>query len=554
MDGGARQREMADRIKAEVRQKASQRRERQLLEMRGADVGVAGNGDVDHRDTSGWGTTEAGDTVVSPGSHGVELSPESGPTNSVPPLEVVVPRYGAAVQDSLDKRPDERPSGEMHLLMIYLDYVFPYLFPHYNPPILAGGRGWVLDILNRNKTVYHSAVSLASFFFAIALADGDKAHEECTTEAAVRLGNQLELGLQELQKEMRIIIDDIEPVPDKERRLVVMLGIIQMLLLEVATARNDNWMLHLDAAVGMFQQILPAPAEWTTTLKHLYSAKWPPPEFGTRRPWSANQAALRFFTATLLYTDILSSITLGTEPRLTKYHADIIPNYSFYERSLEPLRAGPLSVDEFLGLPNWIVRVLGDVAILAHWKWTRKQSGSLSMTELVSRGLVLSDVIHRGLRDLESEPESQHTAAQPFSLLVSGSARGHVPDQQPKYQIIWLLATLSYLNVVISGWQPSSTDIRWSVSKATGLFSQLPNGSGVRTLAWPLCISGCLSPPQDEAMYRALAQRWGGSLAFGSMKQALDTMESVWSMRGHIEETWDVAQCFNVLGHGVLLI
>jgi hypothetical protein len=38
------------------------------------------------------------------------------------------------------------------------------------------------------------------------------------------------------------------------------------------------------------------------------------------------------------------------------------------------------------------------------------------------------------------------------------------------------------------------------------------------------------------------------------MKEATDIMERVWSMRGQIDEAWDVAKCFNVLGHGVFLI
>lgn len=109
-------------------------------------------------------------------------------------------------------------------------------------------------------------------------------------------------------------------------------------------------------------------------------------------------------------------------------------------------------------------------------------------------------------------------------------------------------------DVVILGWQPSHQEIRWSVAKATDLLCQVPGGPGIRALAWPMCISGCLSPPEDEAIYRALVRRLGPLEMFGTMKEALLVMETVWSMRTEIDESWDVPNCMNVLGYSVLLI
>jgi hypothetical protein len=491
----------------------------------------------------------ASDTDPSPHSHVFGSSPESSNTNGTSPSEA--PWHNQVFARQEDKDPAH--GNDLHFLMIYLDYVFPYLFPYYRPPILAGGRGWILDVLQSNKAVYHTAVSLASSFFAIVLANGEKQHEMCLTRMVHELESQLELGLKELSKEMCLINGSRDGF-DKAKGLVVMQSIIQMLFFEVATSKKDNWRLHLDAAIALFVQILPNQQEWAETLHGLYNPKWPPPEIGMRRPWSTNQAALRFFTATLMYIDVLSSVTLASAPRLHQYHDVIIPACEEFSKSIEPVPAGPLSMDEFFGLPNWIVQLLGNVAALESWKRVQKQMGSLSANELVARGKVLSDGIKTGIEILENNPELRCPSQGAFPLLVADPVTGAHAEEQPRFQMIWLLATLSYLNVVVSGWQPSSPEIRWSVSKATELLASLPKGTWLRALAWPMCVSGCLSPPEDEDKYRQIAQRLGALQIFGTVKEAMEVMEKVWAIRGEIDETWDVTRCLNILGYGILLI
>lgn len=556
MDGGQKQKDMGEAIKAQVKKQASQRRDRKYLEMLESGTKMVNiNDDTETPASSRRDRPDAmsgtSDTDPSPRSHEVGSTPASSNTNGTSPPEASWHSQLFVRQED----PDSAADVDIHFLMIYLDYVFPYLFPHYRPPVLAGGRGWILDVLQSNRSVYHTAISLASSFFAVVLANGEEKHAECTARMVEKLESQLELGLKELQKEMRVL-NSSKSGFDKRRALVVMQSIIQMLFFEVATSNKDNWRMHLDAAIALFLQILPSPEQWTETLNGLYTPRWPPPEIGLRRPWSTNQAALRFFTATLLYIDVLSSVTLGSAPRLYQYQGNVIPgcpSEGSEGRGMEPVSVGPLFLEEFFGLPNWIVQVLGDVAVLESWKRIQKQTGSLSMNELVSRGQVLADAIKAGLQALEHQPRN-HLVSRGFPLLVENPITGSDPDQQPTFQIIWLLATLSYLNVVISGWQPSNPEIRWPVSKATEMLSQVPKGSCLRALAWPMCVSGCLSPAEDEDAYRAMGERLGALQIFGTVKEALEIMEKVWALRGRIDESWDVSKCLNILGHGVLLI
>ncbi|KAH6900423.1 fungal-specific transcription factor domain-containing protein [Thelonectria olida] len=567
MDGGPKQKAMAEKIKAQVKKQASQRRDRKYMEMLETgtrNVNLAANDDHAAK-TPSAAAHDFADTLVSgvgsdtdpPSSHDAGSTPASSNTSGASPPDMPW-HTGQFLVRSDDPNNVAGHNTEVHFIMIYLDYVFPHLFPFYRPPMLAGGRGWILDVLQSNKSVWHTATSLASYFFSIVLANGEVEHEECTNRMVHQLQSQLEMGLRELQREMSAI-NAAGNLATPQDRLQVLQAILQMLIFEVSTSNKDHWRMHLDAAVAMFMQIVPSAERWTETLLSLYSLKWPPPSMGMHRPFSTNQAALRFFTANILYIDVISSITLEQAPRLQKYQAPVIPGC----QSLKPgvQTAGPLFMEEFTGLQNWVIQMIGDIAALDAWKKEQKRAGSLSTTELVQRGKVMDDAIKAGLEAMEGEAQTALANIDPIhALLGQHQPAAHQPgltDQSPSLLVnnmIWLQAALTYLYVVISGWQPSCPEIRTSVSRMTHLLTQLPQDTGLRTLVWPFCVAGCLSQPEDECKYRAMVQRMGSVSVFGTVKAAMEIMEAVWARRNQIDESWDVAKCMRILGHGVLLI
>ncbi|KAH7001440.1 fungal-specific transcription factor domain-containing protein [Ilyonectria destructans] len=573
MDGGPKQKAMAEKIKAQVKKQASQRRDRKYMEMLESgtrDVNLDGPGENGAAErTSEYSNERTGpghdyhDTVISnsdtdpPSSQDPGSTPASSNTSGASPPEV-------AWHSQFLVRPEDPTNAagvntEVHFIMIYLDYVFPHLFPFYRPPMLAGGRGWVLDVLQSNKSVWHTAISLASYFFSIVLANGNKDHEECTNRMVHQLQTQVEMGLRELQREMSAINTAGCLVGPKEK-LQVLQGILQMLIFEVSTSNKEHWRMHLDAAIAMFLQIIPSPEMWTDILQNLYSLSWPPPEMGISRPFSTSQAALRFFTANIIFIDVMASITLEQAPRLQKYQDPVIPGCTLAKERVSVQSAGPLFMEEFTGLQNWVVQIIGDIAALDAWKKDQKRAGSLSTTELVQRGKVMDDAIKAGLEVMESEFRARVPAVNPVYAILGNNVHPSQPgitDQSPPLlinNVIWLQAAMTYLYVVISGWQPSCPEIRNSVSRMTTLLTELPQDTGLRTLAWPFCIAGCLSPPEDECTYRAMVRRMGSVSVFGTVKSAMEIMEAVWAQRSQIDESWDVAKCMRILGHGVLLI
>ncbi|KAG6107961.1 hypothetical protein E4U31_008007 [Claviceps sp. LM219 group G6] len=449
-------------------------------------------------------------------------------------------------------------TDNLHLVITYLDQVFPHLFPHYRPPILEGGRDWILDILQRSKVVYRTAVSFASCFSAVMRAtDAASAQASCINAVMDQLGDQLGRGLEELTAEI-CDLNASKAGFDRKGGLGVMQSLLQMLILKVVTSnRCKDWQTHLDAAIALFEQIVPNPHNWTEMLHSPIYPRWPPRIAAVRRPpCGTDQAALRFFTASLLYMDVISSVTLGRAPRLARYQEGIMPSCARQPIDECVPSAEPLSMDAFFGLPNWVLQLLGNIAALDSWKKVQIQKGCLSNEALLVRAKVISDGIQASLDLLEKQKDVPRPAVAAASLPLPVTDPDMVcrPEDEFLFQAMWLLATLSYLHVVTSGWRPTSPGIRLSVSKVTHLLSWLRNGPKLRALAWPVCVCGCLCPQDDEPVYRSAVRRLGAVHLFGMLIEAEEVMERVWSLRGQLDESWDVARCLNVLGHGVLFI
>lgn len=564
MDGGERQKEMADRIKAQVKKQASQRRDRKYMELletgtRNVRLGVSKRMSSNQLNTA---ASEVPDFNTAPhgqpSGQGPSLTPPSSNTSGASPPEV------QRLFEHQPSREDGGPDVDVHFVMIYLDYVFPYLFPYYRPHILAGGRGWVLDILQSNKSVYYTAISLGAYFFGVIMAGGAEEHKECTARMADQLSTQLQMGLRELQKEMRTINERQSNIYEQ---LIVMQAIIQMVTFEIATSNGDNWKLHLSAAIALFIQILPRPEQWTETLHGLYTPRWPPPSMGVRRPWSTNQAALRFFTAQLMQMDVMSSIALEAPPRLRHYQDDIIPGCFSKECRENAQTAGPIFMDDFVGLHNWIIQMIGDVAALDAWKKEAMRTGTLTVADLMSRGQILADALQGSLASVNeqaAQSEASASAHVTMAMIVEDPmpemryvVPSDVKDYHPTMAMhnkIWLHAVLVYLYTTVFGWQPEQEDIKRNVDEMTRILSSLPRGSCLRGMPFPFCIAGCLAPREDEDKYRAMLQKLGPLQVFGTIKEASEIQEKVWACRAALDETWDVAKCLRILGHRSLLI
>lgn len=553
MDGGSKQRAMAETIKSQVKKQASERRDRKYLEMLENGTRMVNLNDEPAKGHS----SDTAAVVSSESDHAFDTSPSAFTATTGPSPDM--PWHHQLMGPNGSQKTDYDAGQDTHLIMNYVDFVFPYLFPYYQPPILVGGRGWVLDaFLHGSRSIYYTAIALSSWFFGVLLAGGEEQHAACTDRMARQLHHQMGISLKELQKNIYAISLKKDNFDIREG-LSVMQSVIQMLVFEVTAANKENWKLHLDAAIALFVQILPEPEQWTEKLHALWTPKWPPPEMGIRRPWSTDQAALRFFGANLLYIDVMSSITMSRRPRLASYHEPVIPSCPKNKLSTEPQSAGPLLMEEFYGLHNGVIQTLGDIAALDAYKKEQQKAGTLSMPDLVSRAEVLFRVIKTGIRHMDNQDYSQTPVQRAVSVIrdplasLNPSSTGAKPNVVIQ-NLIWLHAAFLYLGTVVSGWQPLDPDVRRSVDKVTELLLDLPDGRTMQSMAFPFCVAGCLSPPDHHDQYRGMVSRLGPLQVFGTIQEAKNIMEKAWANSAEADESWDVAKCLNSLGHGALLI
>ena len=579
MDNGQKQKDRAEWLKQEIKTKAGTRRDRKYVTGTSSHVG-----DVGGVETLVFSPPVQPQTQTRPSPSPRDFSASSGsemdldPSFASSPAPVsttgTTPNSSSSVGQTLSHNPaasgasvtawQHLQDNEVNLMMMYLDFVFPFLYPFYRPPIMDSGRGWLLVLLSRNKTLLHVALSLAANFFNVVLRHTSGPDHMCTTHTWEGMQKQQDLALKELQGETHnIVTRGVKGHLVETNRL--MASIVQLLTFEVTIASNQQgWMMHLDAATELCSEIIKHHAmveeNDTVCFARLLIQLYPLPcsslEHG--RPWSSDQAALRFSTASLLLFDTLAATTLEQAPRLQWLHLYLLRTPAEWETQEgvdRKFQLPHINLRDFVGLHNWVVLAIGDIAALDAWKKEAKRNGSLSMMQLVTRASVIEQDLRKNMLALD------HSCTQPLPRrrdhdiapllrsshqMSSPEEMDHIATQQTR---IWAQAAVTYLQVAVSGWQPASAEIRSSVTKTIELFREMPTSSCLRTCVWPFAVTGCLAQgPEEEETFRDMVAAMGPLQVFGTIRQALACMEYVWENRGKIGQDWDFAACARATG------
>ena len=574
MDGGGRQKERAGWVKAQVKEHSSGRKEKKHLQSPGSwnhHHGESGKYKISAppstagRASSPNASTTDGTPYDSEMDTSWILDQTTSMTDFTPASSLAAMSGGtpaALTGTSAQLSPANSPNEfefEPGLVSLYLDYVFPFLNPFYAPRLIEGGRGWLLVVLMRNKALLHAALSLTSYVFSVALSQDDEAgvHDTCKQHAWESLPKQQELSMRELQADIQEL-DKRGVKGYMKESTQVMSSVVQQLLFETAVGNTGNWQIHLDAASVLFEQImehhgtdadgLPA---WHLLLIQLQGSPTTPTPIPQKTPWRADQAALRFVTASLIFFDVLAATALEQAPRLQKYHQHILaaPEQNSAGHELIPPKLR-LDMKDFVGIENWILLAIGSIAALDSWKKEMKASNSLSITQLVTRAGSIECNLRTKIPTLDLPPPPS-----PPPHAFDPAVR---PDQPRPNAVsrIWAQAALTYLAIVVSGWQPRSPEIRVSVTLTLAMMRALPSPACLRTVVWPLCVTGCVAEREEEAGIRNMVASMDTAQAFGTTTEAMKIMEEVWANRERIGESpdsWDVAACLKSLGHPALL-
>ncbi|KAL6820142.1 fungal-specific transcription factor domain-containing protein [Trichoderma sp. SZMC 28015] len=433
--------------------------------------------------------------------------------------------------------------------IIFLDYVFPFLFPFYHPSIFEGGRCWLPATLKSSRPLFHSAMSLSSYFFALILNEGDdKQHDICKRQAWEEFLSHVDNATRSVRVDMADIGTSTSNVSIFEKTRL-MASIVQLLIFEMCMSRTMELDVHIEAAIALLSDILEmyGTGDSGTSLYQVLATMGKPggmTVLSNTRVWNMDQAAFRFFVAFLLYADIVSSTTIGNTPRLRKYHTSLIDCGSG-----SCTAHSSLQLESFIGCQGWVLLLLGDAATLV----SRRHEGEISSLEMLIEGSQIAHKLQEGIANLNKCPTCSPKCAgflHPYPNLKSV----YPSVESILHSQIWAHAASIYLFVSLSGWQPDHEAVREAVEATLCLLGRVSSPAMLHNLAWPFCIAGCLASRRQEGAFRDIASRLGSLIAFGTFKDALCLVEKVWQMRGQMDiDDWDFTRCFRILDARALL-
>lgn len=420
------------------------------------------------------------------------------------------------------------------LSLFYLEKVLPFIFPFYDPSLLQGGKAWILEMIIRRPAV-RQAILCQGFYFSLAYgtAIGNAHWEQILTQAKSAYWTLRE----SLQK-----FGNLDIIKSLGCTIRIMAGIMQVHRFEITILSFDNWQIHLETVVNLLKQILDSDLNFNATMSRLgpqlnLSAQ-------TARLPSAEQAAFRFSSTLIIFDDIIASTTLQKKSKLYHYHHSLL--YSDFEQD-EP----PIDVGAVLGVENWVLLQISEIACLDAWKVECRSAGSLDVMKLAHRAISIKEKLTAHLTEIENKPARGFGNS---SFIFASS--DNTSSNKSLVTRIWAHATIIYLLVVTSGWQPANVDIRYHVGRVVELLvHQNFPPSLLRTVVWPFCVAGCLAEPGREAQFRRMVQALQPPNLFGKVYKAFEIIENTWkNLRTGDTAARDLSACFRSLEDPVLLV
>lgn len=446
---------------------------------------------------------------------------------------------------------------EFGSVMIYLDYVFPFLFPFYQPPLIETGRQWLLGLVCQNELSFHTAASLSAYFFTLVpQKNGLEIHDECKTVVWDGLVRQMDMAFRAIQSDVAAISQQGSHCSLLEKvRLVE--EITQLLILDVTVRRDVNWTMHLTPALSLVDEVFKdhgmvhSKPNLDTLLGELPPLPLPPATPHQKPlPNTADQSALVFFVSLLLFVDVVASTTLGKSPSLQPYHDSL----------LKPREDGKCSLrlESVIGCQNWVLVCVGEISGLCGWKSEAKQNGTFSVVDLVKRAECISHALEKGLESLNTRafsPNPDGTTTSRLEAYYTRHDKGIDNASTATATRAWAHAAELYLAVTLSGWQTNSAEVQESVEKVLHLLQTIESPAQLRSLSWPLCVAGCLALPGQEQDFRVIVRDMGELRDFGTLAHAMRIMEAVWASRYKVDRAaCDIAAFLSIFGPPALLI
>lgn len=190
----------------------------------------------------------------------------------------------------------------------------------------------------------------------------------------------------------------------------------------------------------------------------------------------------RFLAGTLVWLDIVSSITSGVSPQLLPYHAQVISSNS------------QTNLENIMGSKNWVMIQIGRIAALHERKTKASEQGILDFMELKETADDISTEIQHGLTNAGVED---------LKISELGSPTIPSPKSDSPILITPIFACMAsvYLHLVTHGFQKLEV-LDAELSRAMIILQTRISTRLLPVLVCPLYVLGSVSKQGDEQFFR----------------------------------------------------
>ena len=375
--------------------------------------------------------------------------------------------------------------------MHFLDNVFPLQYLMYKSEVLEGGRGWLLNLLLRSEAFYHASLALSAYhrrsvmlanashpIQAAALVQQGKHLESCinlTHQAAQRCCPRMGLGI--LASVIQLVF--FEVLFNLDNPMFYFTDILAKLF----TGFDGTWQIHLRAAVDMYRnghEKNLAPLGLAEKSRAILCEDLPLLE--SEQVAVEEVVSFRFLSGTLIWLDIISSITAGRTPRLLPHHACVLASKS--QTKLEGI----------MGCRNWVMLQVARIAALHEQKIQAMRQPHFDCTELKQSVVDIGRQIQCGLAQL---------ALEAFNISDRDSTVVFEPRIDPPTLVTQIYAYMAslYLHLVIEGFENLEV-VSTTIAEAMRMLrTQIPTKI-LPALVCPLYVIGCAAGQEDKQFFR----------------------------------------------------
>ena len=228
---------------------------------------------------------------------------------------------------------------------------------------------------------------------------------------------------------------------------------------------------------------------------------------------SQEVSTFRFMGGTLIWLDVISSITAGTAPRLLSYHPGVLASNS------------NTALEKLMGCRNWAMRQIGRIAALHGQRRQARQAGRFDEAEFYQNVVDIRNEIEFGLAG---------EALDHFGISSGGTLELTNALPQPITLVTRMFAWMAtvYLHLITSGFQDLE-HLNTPINGALNLLQTQIPAELIPALVAPLFIIGCVAREgAEQEFFRTIhaSPRYRESL-FKHRAQVSMTIEEVWSRR-----------------------